>query len=49
LKPNGVRARLDGGLRVGEIRDAANFDPRFHLRFMIYDLRWELLPDLRQS
>src|ERR1700722_4494818 len=41
-----ARARLDGGLRVGEIRDAANFDPRFHLRFTIYDLRWAL-PDLR--
>jgi hypothetical protein len=41
-----VRARLDGGLRVGEIRDAANFDPRFHLRFAICYLRWAL-PDLR--
>jgi hypothetical protein len=37
-----VRARLNGGLRVGEIRDAANFDLRAHLRFYDFDLRLTL-------
>jgi len=29
-----VRARRNGGLRVGGIRDAANFDPRAHNPFL---------------
>jgi hypothetical protein len=35
-----VRACLNGGLRVGKIRDAANFDPRVHS--LIYDLRYSI-------
>jgi hypothetical protein len=41
-----VRASLNGGLRVGQVRDPANFDPCAHFGFSLFVLRLTRLSPL---